>query len=90
MNITDTLLQFIADDLLMGLHTEELTAETELLLSGLLDSLGIMRLMLFIEETFQLRVPPEDVTIEHMRSVSTLTNYLQTRMEISHTAEVGG
>jgi len=90
MHTTDALLQFISDELLMGLHDDELTAETDLLLSGLVDSLGIMRLMLFIEEDFQFSVPPEDVIIEHFRSVSTLTNYLAARMDTMQALEAAG
>ncbi|MEZ4709413.1 MAG: acyl carrier protein [Caldilineaceae bacterium] len=90
MSTTDILLQFISDDLLMGLHGDELTAETELLLSELVDSLGIIRLMLFIEEEFQVAVPPEDVTVQHFRSVSVMVDYLSARVGNAQTLEAAG
>ena len=40
-----------------------------------------MRLIAFIEETFGIQVPPEDVTIERFRSVSTIAEYLATHKE---------
>jgi len=41
-----------------------LSDDDDLLTSGLVDSLGMMSLVAFIEEQFGVAVPPEDVTLE--------------------------
>ena len=51
-------------------------AETELLLDGYVDSVGVIQLVSFIAENLGFEVPPEDVTIEHFGTVSLLAGYL--------------
>ncbi len=71
------ILTFITAQLLDD-RASELTADDELLGSGLIDSLGVMRLIRFLEEQFEVRVPPADVTIEHFSSVTTIVAYIAT------------
>jgi len=70
------ILDFVSDDLLHGHRVE---ADENLLLSGKLDSMAVVRLMLFLEEQFNLTIPPQDVTITHMASVDTMVAYLEKR-----------
>ena len=53
--------------------------DDDLLGTGLVDSVGMMSLVLFIEEEFGVPVPPEDVTIEHFFSLRTIDDYLRAR-----------
>ncbi len=77
MLMTEGLTQFIAQELLIDHDEVSLAEDDDLLTTGLIDSLGIMRLVAFIEETFEKKIPYEDITIENFRSVRTLVNYLQ-------------
>ena len=52
---------FIVNELLDG---HPVTDSEDLLLSGLLDSLGVMRLVAYLEMDLEVAVPPEDVTID--------------------------
>ena len=65
---------YISQSLLDGRAIE---ADENLLLSGLLDSLGVMSLVAFIEQQFQIAVPFEDVTIENFASLTTMTAYIR-------------
>jgi len=44
--------------------------------SGIIDSLGILQLVTFIEERFGVQVPDEDVVYENFHSVKALADYL--------------
>lgn len=79
MNPQQTLTQFITQELLDEPDGSDLAPDDNLLLSGLIDSLGVMRLVNFIEETFQVEVQPEDVTIENFRTINVIADYLQRR-----------
>jgi len=70
------ILDFVANDLL---HGHKVEAGENLLLSGMLDSMAVVRLMLFLEEQFNLPIPPQDVTITNMASVETMVAYLEKR-----------
>jgi acyl carrier protein len=54
-------------------------APDEDLLGGRIDSLGIMSIVFFIEQELGIRIPPEDVTIEHFRTIETIDAYLSRR-----------
>jgi acyl carrier protein len=81
MSKIETLKRFISTELLADHRDLDLGPDDNLLISGLIDSLGIMRLVSFIEDNFQVNVPPEDVTIENFQSISILSAYLETRAE---------
>jgi acyl carrier protein len=68
--------QYLLDELLNLPPNTELGEEDDLLLSGWLDSLGVVRLIAFIEETMGIPVPPEDVTIENFLTVNAIAAYL--------------
>ena len=67
---------FICEKLL---NNRSIESDENLLLSGLLDSLGIVKLMLFLEEKFSITIPPQDVTITNMASVDAIVGYLDKR-----------
>ncbi len=54
----------------------ELSADDDLLNTGLVDSMGVMRLIAFIEEEHSVTIPPQDLTIENFVSVAAITAYL--------------
>lgn len=55
----------------------ELESSEDLLGSGILDSLGMMKLIGFIEEEFEFKVLSEDMVIENFMTVDHITEYLQ-------------
>ena len=61
---------------LAGDPNAALTADDDLLNSGLVDSMGVMRLIAFIEEEFNVKIPPQDLVIENFVSVSAMVAYL--------------
>ena len=41
--------------------------------------MGVMRLVGFVEDTFQIKIPPEDIVIEHFMDVNAITNYVESQ-----------
>ena len=75
----DRLRDFIVAELLPPGFDGTLEDDDELFADGLVDSVGVVRLVLYIEESFRLEVPPEDVTLEAFGSVRCLVSYLDER-----------
>ena len=73
----DILKDYISNELLNGRQTVD--ADDDLLGEGLIDSLGAMQFVAFIEETFELKVPLEDITIQNFRTIESIDRYLQQR-----------
>ena len=69
--------EFIATELIDNGNSSELTFENDLLETGLIDSMGIVRLISFIEGEFGLKVPPEDMVVENFQSIEKIEEYLK-------------
>ena len=74
----DRLKRYISEQLLNE-RTTPLADQDDLLEHGV-DSVGMMTLVLFIEEEWRLAVPPEDVVLENFQSVAAIETYLQARL----------
>lgn len=55
-------------------HIEVPSADTDLLATGMLDSLQLVELLLQIEQVFGLRIPIESVDLDDLRSLSRLAS----------------
>lgn len=84
----ELLLNYLRNEILSKQAASELAAEDDLLGSGLLDSIGLMRMIVFIESTFDTKVPPEDLVIENFSSITCIVNYLQSCSLPSQTSKV--
>lgn len=75
MEKQSVLMRYIKEDLLRG-RMKDLQAEDDLLSSGVINSLGILQLVSFVEERMGIEIPDEDVIYENFHSVSALAEYL--------------
>ncbi len=71
------LTRHIENELLSSQVRRGVSESDDLLGSGLLDSLAIMQLVLFIEERFAVDIPAEDVTIENFQTVARIEAYIE-------------
>ena len=66
-----------------SLNVEVPTPDTDLLESGLLDSLALVSLLLNIEREFGVSVSIEDMDFEHWRSVRAISSFLVSTLSAS-------
>jgi acyl carrier protein len=71
--LADALLTFVRGDLLRG-RDVEVDPDTYLFDEGLVDSLGILRLIAFLELQIGRPIPDKEVMMEHFRSVRTIAS----------------
>lgn len=74
----DIILTYIQKEILQT-EDDPITSDEDLLTTGLLDSMAAMRLVGFLEEQFELTIPPEDMVIEHFMTVDNMVEYLEER-----------
>lgn len=75
MNIS--IVNYITKELINEELDGELETDEDLLSTGLIDSLGMMKLVVFIENEFNVKIPPEDMIIENFMTVDHIVNYLE-------------
>jgi acyl carrier protein len=76
--LKEQLIRFVSDELLSG--TAEVRGDEDLLADGLVDSLGMVRLVGYLEAQLGMTVPPVDFTIENFRSIDTVVAYARRRV----------
>jgi acyl carrier protein len=54
----------------------DLSGDASLTRSGIIDSTGVMEILLFLEEHFGLKVPDEEVTPENLDTLNNLVRYV--------------
>ena len=57
----------------------ELKMEDDLLNTGLVDSIGVVKLIEYIEREFDVSVPPDDMVIENFISINAIEKYLASK-----------
>ena len=75
MDYESILLDYIKNELLHG-RIENLNPKDDLLGAGTIDSVGILNLVAFMEERFDISIPDEDVVFENFYSAKALADYL--------------
>jgi acyl carrier protein len=75
MSTSTILLEYIKKELAIG-SKRNIQMDDDLLSAGIIDSLGVLQLVAFIEEQFNIQMPDEDVVLENFQSVNSLVTYL--------------
>lgn len=74
----ESIRQFVAGTLIRKPGTE-LKDGDDWLANGLVDSVGIMRLVSFVEREFETSIPEDEITVDNFRSLKDVAHYLERR-----------
>jgi len=69
VNIKDQIRQFATEELAAAKGINEVTDDESLIDNGVVDSLGIFRLVTFLEENFGVKVADEEISAENLQSI---------------------
>ncbi|HEV2751588.1 MAG TPA: acyl carrier protein [Gemmatimonadales bacterium] len=62
-----------------NLRVEVPSPETDLLQTGLLDSLGVVELLVQLEQRFGVRIDTDDLEVDHFRSLAAIAAFVTAR-----------
>ena len=77
VNVRDAVRAFILENFLQGEDPSNLTDDTELKESGILDSMATLKLVTFLEDSFKVELEANDLTpanLETLESIERLVN----------------
>lgn len=77
MNIETQIRIYIAENLLFSNDGYKFPDDASFLEEGIVDSQGVMELVMFVEEEFKITVDDEDITPDNFDSVSLLADYVK-------------
>lgn len=75
LNYSQTIRQFIVDNFLFG-DGKDLSTETPLFEKGIIDSTGVLELVAFIEESFNIIVTDEELVQDNFSSLTAIEKFL--------------
>ncbi|MEW1893009.1 acyl carrier protein [Streptomyces sp. NPDC048567] len=78
MSNTATIKQFLIEEFLPDLTQDELADDQDLLSSGAIDSLGLLKLIAWVEDRFGLAVDDTDLDPNNFRSVNAIDTFVAT------------
>lgn len=78
-SLTDRIHGFITENFLYARPNHTLASDEPLLAGGIIDSLGVMELIAFIEEELGVTVADTDVTEANLGSVDAVAHYVARR-----------
>lgn len=94
MTTTEVIREFIVAEYLSESSPDELDPDYDLLATGVIDSLGLLRLIAWLTEEFGVPVDDLDIAPEHFRSVSAISGFIEAAAgaagaDAQHPGEVG-
>lgn len=82
-SIETELRQYILDKLLFGRAEQELSGDASFLESGIIDSTGVLELVAFLEEKFEIKVEDEDLIPANLDSINAITRFVENKYATS-------
>ncbi|MEM7330648.1 MAG: acyl carrier protein [Chloroflexota bacterium] len=76
MNVKTALEQFIVDEIMLADSGTKIDPDESLISNGTLDSLGLLRLIAFIEEQFDIEVEDGEVVPDNFQSLNVMDAFL--------------
>ncbi|WP_081236260.1 phosphopantetheine-binding protein [Streptomyces viridosporus] len=77
MSNTATIKQFLIEEFLPDLTQDQLADDHDLLSDGVIDSLGVLKLIAWVEDRFALAVGDTDLDPNNFRSVAAIDAFIE-------------
>jgi acyl carrier protein len=83
-NLEQQVRRFVIDNFPFGRVGDGLSNDASLLDQGIIDSTGVLELVTFLEETYDIKVEDEELTPANLDSITRLVNFLERKLQPSH------
>ncbi len=71
--------QYVRENFILGQEDLELSDRDSFLESGIIDSTGILELIAFVEESFDIEILDEEMLPENLDSISNAANFIRSK-----------
>lgn len=84
MPVETVIREYILENFLFTKDATALRDDASFLEEGIIDSTGVLELVMFVEETFGVTVPDDEIVPEHFDSVIRLAEYVLHKLGNAH------
>lgn len=78
MSNVDSIRQFVLTEFLGGADAEELTDDYDFVANGVIDSLGILKVIAWVEDNFEVMLDYSELDPTHFRTVASIDAFVTT------------
>jgi len=71
---------YILEAFLPGENPAELTDSTPLITGGILDSLSTIKLVVFLEERFQIKIHAHETMVDYLNTISDIAQLVESKL----------
>jgi acyl carrier protein len=82
VDVATRIRDFISEEIMFEDNATELADDTPLL-SGIMDSLGLLQLVAFLEEEFDVEIDDADMTADHFRTIADIEALVRSKAAVS-------
>ena len=86
MEYSSKVREFVVENFLFG-EGESLKEDTSFLEEGIIDSTGILELIMFLEETYSIKIQDDEVVPENLDSLQNIARFIDQKLARSPAAE---
>jgi acyl carrier protein len=77
--IKEPIKEYILKEFLPGENPAALTDSTPLITGGILDSLATIKLVVFLEERFQIKIEAHETMVDYLNTISDIAQLVQSK-----------
>jgi acyl carrier protein len=77
MNVYNNITEYIMSDIARGKVTDSIEPTYNLIDSGVIDSVGIMKLIIYLEGTYSIHVSDDDLTPENFSTIMSIQSLVE-------------
>jgi acyl carrier protein len=81
MTISENVEKYVLTEVAVDLGKKSLDPDEDLLEQGIIDSLGIMKLILFMEQTYCIAVADEEIIPENFKTVNMMVRFVEQKIQ---------
>ena len=71
---------FIIDNFMFGNKSEEINPEDSFMESGIIDSTGILELIEYVEETYEISIEDDELVPENLDSLNNISRFILSKL----------
>ena len=83
MDRAEIIKNFIIRDIVTDAQKVNLSYEDSLIEAGVIDSLGIMKMLAFLGDEFQVTIEDEDVIPENFETINAISSYIEKKKSVN-------
>ncbi|MDF7679145.1 acyl carrier protein [Enterobacteriaceae bacterium ESL0689] len=83
MNVKAIIAQFLSEEFAPDIQPEEFAENMNLVDFGIIDSLGVLKLVAWLESDFGIVVQPEELNVELFSSLGAITEFVESKLKLT-------